>query len=175
MEFMRRYPKNCATRSSAGGNAPAPRRTSRIATARFPANIVHNCRASSRPANSPRRRSFKTGAVLPHRQRECPLRSAGRSRAIRRAGSFLLRQWRRREMLRIAWRDIAGGAAVAETLQAVSDLADATISRGGGGGGAAFAADLRRAAALEPAQSPFVVLGMENWAAVNSIFPPTSI
>ena len=45
---------------------------------------------------------------------------------------FLLREWRRREMVRIAWRDITGSAAVAETLQAVSDLADATHSRGGG-------------------------------------------
>ena len=39
----------------------------------------------------------------------------------------LLREWRRREMVRIAWCDIAGTAAVVETLQAVSDLADATI------------------------------------------------
>jgi glutamine synthetase adenylyltransferase/Zn-dependent oligopeptidase len=39
----------------------------------------------------------------------------------------ILRQWRRREMTRIAWRDIAGRADVVETLQAVSDLADACI------------------------------------------------
>jgi glutamine synthetase adenylyltransferase/Zn-dependent oligopeptidase len=39
----------------------------------------------------------------------------------------ILREWRRREMARIAWRDIAGRAAVIETLQAVSDLADACI------------------------------------------------
>src|ERR1700722_11533222 len=39
----------------------------------------------------------------------------------------LLREWRRREMVRIAWRDIAGTAAVTQTLQSVSDLADATI------------------------------------------------
>ena len=39
----------------------------------------------------------------------------------------LLRQWRRREMLRIAWQDIAARAAVTETLRAVSDLADACI------------------------------------------------
>ena len=30
----------------------------------------------------------------------------------------LLREWRRREMLRIAWRDIAGRASVTETLHA---------------------------------------------------------
>ncbi len=40
---------------------------------------------------------------------------------------FLLREWRRREMVRIAWRDIAGTATVTETLRSVSDLADATI------------------------------------------------
>ncbi len=39
----------------------------------------------------------------------------------------ILREWRRREMLRIAWRDIASTAGVTETLQAVSELADACI------------------------------------------------
>jgi glutamate-ammonia-ligase adenylyltransferase len=38
-----------------------------------------------------------------------------------------LRTWRRRAMARIAWRDIAGRATVTETLQDVSDLADACI------------------------------------------------
>src|SRR6202046_1821694 len=40
---------------------------------------------------------------------------------------FLLREWRRREMVRIAWRDIAGTAGVAETPPAGADLADAAI------------------------------------------------
>jgi glutamate-ammonia-ligase adenylyltransferase len=39
----------------------------------------------------------------------------------------ILREWRRREMLRIAWRDIAGRAPVTETLRALSDFADAAI------------------------------------------------
>ncbi len=39
----------------------------------------------------------------------------------------ILREWRRREMLRIAWHDIAGRASVRETLHALSDLADACI------------------------------------------------
>jgi glutamate-ammonia-ligase adenylyltransferase len=39
----------------------------------------------------------------------------------------ILREWRRREMLRIAWRDIAGRADVQETLLAVSEFADASI------------------------------------------------
>ena len=73
---------------------------------------------------------------------------------------FLLREWRRREMVRIAWRDIAGTAAVAETLQAVSELADAAIR-------AAVAAAQRHLLPtfgepqrLNPTQSPFVVLAM---------------
>jgi glutamate-ammonia-ligase adenylyltransferase len=39
----------------------------------------------------------------------------------------LLRRWRRREMLRIAWRDIVGHARVTDTLREVSNLADACI------------------------------------------------
>jgi glutamine synthetase adenylyltransferase len=39
----------------------------------------------------------------------------------------VLREWRRREMLRIAWLDIAGRTNVNDTLQAVSDLADGCI------------------------------------------------
>jgi peptidyl-dipeptidase Dcp len=39
----------------------------------------------------------------------------------------LLREWRRREMVRIAWADIAGRADVTATLAAVSDLADSCL------------------------------------------------
>lgn len=72
---------------------------------------------------------------------------------------FTLREWRRRAMLRIAWRDIVGIAPVIETLQGVSDLADATIRA------AASAAQLH----LQPIfgrphssndSSPFIILGM---------------
>ena len=38
-----------------------------------------------------------------------------------------LRRWRRREMLRVAWRDIVAAASVRETLRDVSILADACI------------------------------------------------
>jgi glutamate-ammonia-ligase adenylyltransferase len=38
-----------------------------------------------------------------------------------------LRQWRRREMVRLLWRDLNGESSVAETLRALSDLADAAI------------------------------------------------
>jgi [glutamine synthetase] adenylyltransferase / [glutamine synthetase]-adenylyl-L-tyrosine phosphorylase len=39
----------------------------------------------------------------------------------------VLREWRRRELLRIAWRDIAGHADILETLSALSNLADASV------------------------------------------------
>jgi len=39
-----------------------------------------------------------------------------------------LRRWRRREMVRIAWRALAGWAEVEETLADLSDFADAAIS-----------------------------------------------
>jgi glutamate-ammonia-ligase adenylyltransferase len=72
----------------------------------------------------------------------------------------ILREWRRREMLRIAWRDIVGRTGVPETLRALSDFADGAIRA------AASAARLhlqpifglpRGAAAAEV---PLIVLGM---------------
>jgi len=39
-----------------------------------------------------------------------------------------LRRWRRREMVRIAWRDLAGWAPLAETLAELSAFADAAIN-----------------------------------------------
>ncbi|HEX3948290.1 MAG TPA: bifunctional [glutamate--ammonia ligase]-adenylyl-L-tyrosine phosphorylase/[glutamate--ammonia-ligase] adenylyltransferase [Steroidobacteraceae bacterium] len=72
----------------------------------------------------------------------------------------ILREWRRRAMLRIAWRDIAGSAAVAETLLALSDLADACIRA------AASAAELHlqpifgRPFSSNPSRESFVILGM---------------
>jgi glutamate-ammonia-ligase adenylyltransferase len=76
------------------------------------------------------------------------------------AAQFILREWRRRAMLRIAWRDIAGIAAVTETLLAVSDLADAAVRA------AVAAAEMQ----LKPIfgtphhsntdSAPFIVLGM---------------
>ncbi|NOY74114.1 MAG: bifunctional [glutamate--ammonia ligase]-adenylyl-L-tyrosine phosphorylase/[glutamate--ammonia-ligase] adenylyltransferase, partial [Gammaproteobacteria bacterium] len=38
-----------------------------------------------------------------------------------------LRHWRQREMLRIAWRDLAGWADLSETMQALSELASACL------------------------------------------------
>lgn len=73
---------------------------------------------------------------------------------------FTLREWRRRAMLRIAWRDIIGIALVTDTLQGVSDLADATIRA------AASAARLHllpifgRPHSSNESSSPFIILGM---------------
>jgi glutamate-ammonia-ligase adenylyltransferase len=72
----------------------------------------------------------------------------------------ILREWRRREMLRIGWREIAGRAAVRETLHGLSDLADACIRA------AAAAARLHLQAVFGvPRDSsgnevPLIVLGM---------------
>src|SRR5580698_9147291 len=83
---------------------------------------------------------------------------------------FFLRQWRRREMVRIAWRDIAATADVAETLQAVSELADATIR-------AAVASAQRHLLPVfgeprrsNPAQPPFIVLGIGKLGGRELIF-----
>ena len=40
----------------------------------------------------------------------------------------MLRRWRAREMVRIAWRDLAGWASLEETLQDLSSFADAAIA-----------------------------------------------
>ncbi len=72
----------------------------------------------------------------------------------------ILREWRRREMLRIAWREIAGRAAVPDTLHALSDFADASIRA------AAAAAELQLRPAFGTPRGangeavPLIVLGM---------------
>ena len=58
--------------------------------------------------------------------------SADYARAVESAADMaasqqVLREWRRREMARIVWREFAGRAPVAETLRAVSALADAAL------------------------------------------------
>jgi glutamate-ammonia-ligase adenylyltransferase len=73
---------------------------------------------------------------------------------------FLLREWRRREMVRIAWRDIAETAAVAETLRAVSDLADACIRAAVASAERHLLPIFGAPQRLNPGQSPFIILGM---------------
>jgi len=72
----------------------------------------------------------------------------------------VLREWRRRAMLRIAWRDIAGTAPVTETLQAVSELADACIRAATGAAELHLEPIFGRPFSSNPAQQPFVILGM---------------
>jgi len=98
---------------------------------------------------------------------EAPSRAVAASRDFERQAAaasgdaeWHLRLWRRREMLRIAWRDIVGRAGVLESLRAVSELADACIRA------AAVAAARRlepvfgkpRTSAGEPV--PFIVVAM---------------
>ncbi len=73
---------------------------------------------------------------------------------------FLLREWRRREMLRIAWRDIAGSATVAETLRALSDLADATIRAAAAAAERHLEPIFGKPQSSDAPHSRFVILGM---------------
>src|SRR5271167_4926096 len=72
----------------------------------------------------------------------------------------LLREWRRREMLRIAWRDIAGRAGVVDTLHAVSELADACIGAATAAAQAILENPFGRARNAAGADVPLIVLGM---------------
>ncbi len=71
-----------------------------------------------------------------------------------------LRAWRRRMMLRIAWRDLTGAASVPETLRALSAFADAAIATA-----VAIARRLLQPVFGEPRNAagevvPLIVLGM---------------
>jgi glutamate-ammonia-ligase adenylyltransferase len=72
----------------------------------------------------------------------------------------ILREWRRREMLRIAWCDIAGRASVTQTLRALSDLADACIRAGAAAAGRHLEAVFGRPRSAQGDEVPLVVLGM---------------
>jgi glutamate-ammonia-ligase adenylyltransferase len=76
------------------------------------------------------------------------------------AAMAVLRAWRRRELLRIAWRDLAGRASVPETLQALSQFADGCIRAAAASAQLQLEAvyGLPRTAAGDPV--PFIVLGM---------------
>jgi glutamate-ammonia-ligase adenylyltransferase len=63
-------------------------------------------------------------------------------------------------MLRIAWRDIAGRAAVTETLRAVSDLADGCIRAAIAAAAAAFAGVFGKPRNAAGDEVPLIVLGM---------------
>ena len=84
--------------------------------------------------------------VLSGRVRE-QLAACADETALRR----VLRRIRQREMLRIAWRDLAGWAALEETLSDLSDLADACVD------GA-----LKRLTAWQAADTPAPLLATES-------------
>jgi len=73
---------------------------------------------------------------------------------------FTLREWRRRAMLRIAWRDIAAIAPVTDTLQAVSDLADATIRAAASAARLHFEPIFGQPHGASESSFPFIILGM---------------
>ena len=72
----------------------------------------------------------------------------------------LLREWRRREMLRIAWCDIVGRAGVTQTLLALSDLADACIRAGVAAAGRHLESVFGRPRTAQGDEVPLIVLGM---------------
>jgi [glutamine synthetase] adenylyltransferase / [glutamine synthetase]-adenylyl-L-tyrosine phosphorylase len=82
----------------------------------------------------------------------------------------VLREWRRREMLRIAWRDIAGRAPVTETLRSVSDLADACIRAAAAAAQAHLESPFGKPRSQTGADVPLIVLGMGKLGGVELNF-----
>jgi [glutamine synthetase] adenylyltransferase / [glutamine synthetase]-adenylyl-L-tyrosine phosphorylase len=72
----------------------------------------------------------------------------------------ILREWRRREMLRIGWREIAGRAEVRETLHALSDLADGCIRAAAAASRLHLDAVFGRPRGPNAEEAPLIVLGM---------------
>ena len=71
-----------------------------------------------------------------------------------------LRRWRRREMVRIAWRALAGWADVEETLADLSDFADAAIQVAVAHAGQALTARYGQPRSASGAVQPLVVVAM---------------
>jgi glutamate-ammonia-ligase adenylyltransferase len=82
----------------------------------------------------------------------------------------LLRRWRRREMLRIAWRDIATAASVPETLRDVSMLADSCIRAAAQAARKHLAGTFGVPRAAGGEESQLVVLGMGKLGGVELNF-----
>jgi [glutamine synthetase] adenylyltransferase / [glutamine synthetase]-adenylyl-L-tyrosine phosphorylase len=72
----------------------------------------------------------------------------------------ILREWRRREMLRIGWREIAGRAEVRETLHALSDLADGCIRAAAAASRLHLDPVFGRPRGPNAEEAPLIVLGM---------------
>jgi glutamate-ammonia-ligase adenylyltransferase len=71
-----------------------------------------------------------------------------------------LREWRRREMLRIAWREIAGHASTSETLTALSDLADSCVRGAAAAAQAQLESIFGKPRTADGEVVPLIVLGM---------------
>ena len=71
-----------------------------------------------------------------------------------------LRRWRRRELVRIAWRDLAGWAELAETLAELTAFADQAIVSSLGFARAALVARYGEPRAPDGAVQPLVVIAM---------------
>ena len=71
-----------------------------------------------------------------------------------------LRRWRRREIVRIAWRDLAGWADLAETLSDLSAFADAAIDVAVQYARSALVARYGEPRSADGVSQPLVVLGM---------------
>ncbi len=72
----------------------------------------------------------------------------------------ILREWRRREMLRIAWRDIAGHADVIQSLHALSNLADGCIRAAAAAAQAHLLPQFGMPRGTAGSEVPLIVLGM---------------
>jgi len=82
----------------------------------------------------------------------------------------VLREWRRREMLRIAWRDIAGHANVTDTLRGLSDLADGCIRAAAAAAQAHLNIPFGKPRNPAGADVPLIVLGMGKLGGVELNF-----
>ncbi len=72
----------------------------------------------------------------------------------------LLRRWRRRELLRIAWRDLAGWADLEETLAGLSAFADAAINTALGFARQSLVARYGEPRSASGELQPLVIVGM---------------
>src|SRR5258708_20510120 len=77
-------------------------------------------------------------------------------------GAFMagLRRWRRAELTRIAWRDLAGWATLPETLLDLSNAADCAIRAAAGLAGRQLLARHGAPAARDPEEPGLVVIAM---------------
>ena len=71
-----------------------------------------------------------------------------------------LRTWRRRELVRIAWRDLAGWAELSETLEELTAFADAVIGQALQHARAALAVRYGEPRSASGVVQPLVVIGM---------------